>query len=79
MKKILNETNETVSLYVVEGNERVCVERLESRQNVRIVERSVSVLKFTQDRRKSHLAFMEESEIERILQIAARKLIRKIN
>jgi DNA-binding IclR family transcriptional regulator len=32
-------TRETISLYVLEGNERVCVERLESNQNVRIVAR----------------------------------------
>jgi DNA-binding IclR family transcriptional regulator len=32
-------TRETISLYVLEGNERVCVERLESTQNVRIVAR----------------------------------------
>lgn len=32
-------SGETVSLYVLEGNERVCVERLESTQNVRIVAR----------------------------------------
>ena len=32
-------THETISLYVLEGNERVCVERLESNQNVRIVAR----------------------------------------
>lgn len=32
-------TRETISLYVLEGNERVCVERLESPQNVRIVAR----------------------------------------
>jgi DNA-binding IclR family transcriptional regulator len=32
-------TRETISLYVREGTERVCVERLESQQNVRIVAR----------------------------------------
>lgn len=32
-------SGETVSLYVLEGNERVCVERLESNQNVRVVAR----------------------------------------
>lgn len=32
-------TRETISLYVLEGNERVCVERLESTQNVRVVAR----------------------------------------
>ena len=32
-------TRETISLYILEGNERVCVERLESPQNVRIIAR----------------------------------------
>ena len=32
-------TQETISLYVIEGNDRMCVERLESPQNVRIVAR----------------------------------------
>jgi IclR family transcriptional regulator, KDG regulon repressor len=34
-----HDTQETISLYLMEGNERVCVERLESPQNVRIVAR----------------------------------------
>lgn len=32
-------TGETISLYIMEGTERVCVERLESEQNVRVVAR----------------------------------------
>lgn len=32
-------TNETISLYVLDGSERVCIERLESAQSVRIVTR----------------------------------------
>lgn len=32
-------TGETISLYIMEGNQRVCVERLESEQNVRVVAR----------------------------------------
>jgi IclR family KDG regulon transcriptional repressor len=32
-------TQETISLYVIEGNDRMCVERIESPQNVRIVAR----------------------------------------
>ena len=30
-------TSETISLYILDGNERVCIERLESTQNVRFV------------------------------------------
>lgn len=32
-------TGETISLYIMEGEERICVERLESKQNVRVVAR----------------------------------------
>lgn len=32
-------TNETISLYILQGNDRICVERLESAQTVRIVAR----------------------------------------
>lgn len=32
-------TGETISLYIMEGEERICVERLESQQNVRVVAR----------------------------------------
>ena len=39
IQELHRETRETISLYVLEGNERVCVERLESTQNVRIVAR----------------------------------------
>jgi DNA-binding IclR family transcriptional regulator len=39
MQELHRITRETISLYVMEGNERVCVERLESPQNVRIVAR----------------------------------------
>jgi IclR family transcriptional regulator, KDG regulon repressor len=39
MHTLHQETDETISLYVVEGNERLCVERLESTHNVRIIAR----------------------------------------
>jgi IclR family transcriptional regulator, KDG regulon repressor len=39
LEELHESTRETISLYVLEGNERVCVERLESPQNVRIVAR----------------------------------------
>jgi IclR family transcriptional regulator, KDG regulon repressor len=32
-------TGETISLYILEGRQRVCVERLESEQNVRVIAR----------------------------------------
>lgn len=39
MEELWHSTQETISLYVLEGHERVCVERMESPQNVRIVAR----------------------------------------
>lgn len=39
LEELWRNTQETISLYVLEGNERVCVERMESPQNVRIVAR----------------------------------------
>ena len=39
LEELHESTRETISLYVLEGSERVCVERFESPQNVRIVAR----------------------------------------
>lgn len=39
MKELLALTLETISLYLLDGNERVCVERLESTQQVQIIAR----------------------------------------
>ncbi len=39
MEQLHHSTQETISLYVLEGDVRVCVERLESTQSVRIVAR----------------------------------------
>jgi len=39
MHKLLIDTGETISLYILDGDERLCVERMESAQNVRIVAR----------------------------------------
>jgi len=39
MVRLQEQTRETISLYVMEGNDRVCVERLESPETVRIVAR----------------------------------------
>ncbi len=39
MEDLHHSTQETISLYILDGNERVCVERMESLQNVRIVAR----------------------------------------
>lgn len=39
LHELHHNTMETISLYLMDGNERVCIERLESPQNVRIVAR----------------------------------------
>ncbi len=39
MKRLLSEVNETVALYVREGDSRYCIERLESSHDIRIVVR----------------------------------------
>lgn len=39
IEELHQETRETISLYILEENERVCIERLESPQSVRIVQR----------------------------------------
>lgn len=39
LRELHQVTHETISLYILEGYERVCVERLESQQGVRIVTR----------------------------------------
>lgn len=75
MRHLLQETNETVSLYTVEGNERICVERLESHQNVRIVEHIGQRLKlYAGSGGRAILAFMQPDEISRILAIAEEEL-----
>lgn len=62
-------TRETISLYVLEGNERVCVERLESDQNVRIVARlGRRVPLYAGSAGKVFLAFLSPAERDAILQ-----------
>lgn len=75
MKSLFKEINETVTLYVVEGDERVCVERFESSQNIRIVESIGLRLKlYHGSGGQAILAFMGESEIDRILSLAAEEI-----
>lgn len=61
-------TRETISLYVMEGTERVCVERLESDQNVRIVARvGRRVPLYAGSAGKVFLAFLPAVERDAIL------------
>jgi IclR family KDG regulon transcriptional repressor len=61
-------TLETISLYVLEGDERVCIERLESPQNVRIIARLGRRLPlYAGSAGKVFLAFLPEKRREEIL------------
>jgi DNA-binding IclR family transcriptional regulator len=75
MRHLFNETNESISLYAIEGNERVCVERFESLQNVRMVEEIGQHFKlYAGSGGRAILAFMQPAEIERILEIARQEI-----
>lgn len=61
-------TGETVSLYVLEGTNRVCVERLESDQNVRVVARiGRNIPLHAGSAGKLFLAYMSDEERENLL------------
>lgn len=68
LEELHRSTQETISLYVMEGNERVCVERLESPQNVRIVARVGRRLPlYAGSAGKVFLAFLPEARREEII------------
>ena len=68
MEDLHRTTQETISLYILDGNERVCVERLESPQNVRIVARIGRRLPlYAGSAGKVFLAFLPETRREEIL------------
>lgn len=61
-------TQETISLYVLDGKDRVCIERLESPQNVRIVARLGRRLPlYAGSAGKVFLAFLPQQLCEEIL------------
>ena len=68
MVRLQEETRETISLYVLEGNERVCVERLESPETVRIVARiGRRIPLYAGSAGKVFLAFLPDARREEIL------------
>ena len=68
MVRLQEQTRETISLYVLEGHERVCVERLESPETVRIVARvGRRIPLYAGSAGKVFLAFMSENNRESIL------------
>jgi len=67
-------TGETISLYILEGKERVCVERLESEQNVRMVARVGRYLPLhAGSAGKLFLAYMTEDQRKEVLYTEERK------
>ncbi|MGV8025687.1 MAG: IclR family transcriptional regulator [Anaerolineaceae bacterium] len=68
MVNLLEHTRETISLYVLEGKERVCIERLESPEPVRITARvGRRIPLYAGSAGKCMLAFMPEAKCEEIL------------
>ena len=68
MTELLGMSRETISLYVLDGTDRVCVERLESPQNVRIVARlGLRLPLYAGSAGKVILAFLSEERQERML------------
>ena len=68
LQELHQSTQETISLYILDGSDRVCIERLESPQNVRIVARLGRRLPlYAGSAGKVFLAFMKPEQCERIL------------
>lgn len=68
INELLLETKETISLYILDGDERLCVERMESAQNVRIVARIGRRLPlYAGSAGKLLLAYLPEKRQEEIL------------
>jgi DNA-binding IclR family transcriptional regulator len=68
MVRLQEQTRETLSLYVLEGDERVCVERLESQETVRMVSRvGRRIPLYTGSAGKVFLAYLPEERREDIL------------
>jgi IclR family transcriptional regulator, KDG regulon repressor len=68
MVRLQEQTRETISLYVMEGNDRVCVERLESPETVRIVARvGRRIPLYAGSAGKVFLAYLPDSRRDEIL------------
>lgn len=68
MHELHRSTRETVSLYILDGRERLCIERLESPQNVRVVARVGRRLPlYAGSAGKVFLAFLPAARREEIL------------
>ena len=68
IQELYSSTQETISLYTMEGDERMCIERMESPQNVRIVARLGRRLPlYAGSAGKLLLAFLSEARREEII------------
>lgn len=72
MTELQQTTQETISLYVLDGHDRVCVERLESPQTVRIVARLGRRLPlYAGSAGKAILAFLPPEKIQEVIESSA--------
>jgi DNA-binding IclR family transcriptional regulator len=68
IEELHESTRQTISLYILEGDERVCIERLESQEGVRIVSRIGRRLPlYAGSAGKAMLAFLPREKQEKIL------------
>lgn len=68
MEDLRQKTGETISLYLLDGADRLCIERMESHHTVRIVTRVGKRLPlYAGSGGKAMLAFLPEAQIENIL------------
>jgi DNA-binding IclR family transcriptional regulator len=68
MEDLRRTTSETITLYLLDGNERLCVERMESRHDVRMVSRVGHRLAlYAGSAGKVMLAFLPEERMNEIL------------
>ncbi len=69
MAELQQSTQETISLYVLDGFDRVCVERLESPQNVRIIARLGRRLPlYAGSAGKVMMAYLPEEKVKEIIE-----------
>lgn len=72
MAELQQSTQETISLYLLDGTDRVCVERLESPQNVRIIARLGRRLPlYAGSAGKVMLAFLPEEKVKDIIEASS--------
>lgn len=80
MQSLLRQTDETISLYSLEEDRRVCINRLEGNRSVRIVEAIGQPLElYTGSGGRAILAYLPKDEIERIVRNAQSRAQTEIN